>query len=110
MATAYVGECRFIRALAHLELAVHFCRPFTDGNGSKPGVPYRKIGVNNLAAIDAEISKGRGTVAEMYTAMIEDLNFSEANLPDTRTGKLKISRATKGAAVASKGQGVYAER
>ena len=99
---SYVGECRFIRALAHLELAVHFCRPFTDGNGSKPGVPYRKVGVNTLADIDAEIANGRGTVAEMYTNMIDDLNFAEANLPDTRTGKLKITRVTKGAAIALK--------
>jgi starch-binding outer membrane protein, SusD/RagB family len=99
---AYVGECRFIRALAHLELAVHFCRPYTDGNGSEPGVPYRKIAITSPSRVEEEVSKPRGTVAEMYTAMLEDLDFAETNLPDTRTGRLKITRATKGAAIGLK--------
>jgi starch-binding outer membrane protein, SusD/RagB family len=99
---AYVGECRFIRALSHLELAVHFCRPYTDGNGNKAGVPYRKIAITSPSRVDEEISKGRGTVMDMYNEMLADLAFAEANLPETRTGKLDITRATKGAAIALK--------
>lgn len=98
----YVGECRFIRALAHLELAIHFCRPYTDGAGSQPGVPYRKIAITSPSRVEEEVNKTRGTVAEMYTAMLEDLTFAENNLPETRSGRLKITRASKGAAIALK--------
>lgn len=99
---AFVGECRFIRALSHLELAVHFCRPFTDGNGSKPGVPYRKIAITSPSRVEEEIGRSRGTVAEMYTEMLADLNFAEVNLPTTRSGRFQITRATAGAAIALK--------
>lgn len=99
---AFIGECRFIRALAHLELAVHFCRPYTDGNGNKPGVPYRKVAITSPSRVEEEVSRGRGTVAEMYTEMLADLDFAETNLPSTRTGRLHITRATSSAAIALK--------
>jgi len=36
VATQYEAECRFLRAMAHNELVIHFARPYLDGNGDKP--------------------------------------------------------------------------
>lgn len=102
-AASYEGEARFLRALAHHELLIHFARPYKHtADASHLGVPYRTVAVNTAATLDSEIQKGRNTVAECYNFLLEDLNFAESNLPETRTGGLKISRATKGAAIALK--------
>jgi hypothetical protein len=45
---------------------------------------------------------GRKSVKETYDQILDDLAFAEANLATTRTGGLKISRATKAAAIALK--------
>lgn len=102
-AKEYEGEARYLRALAHHELLVHFARPYKhSADASHAGVPYRTIAVNSPATIEEAKNQGRGTVKEGYDKLIEDLVFAEANLPATRTGSLKISRATKGAALALK--------
>lgn len=103
-AAAYEGEARFLRALAHHELLVHFARPYNHtADASHQGVPYRTVAVNSSSSKDAEVQKGRNTVADCYKLLLEDLNFAEANLPETRANAaLKISRATKGAAIALK--------
>lgn len=103
VALAYEGEGRFIRALAHHELLIHFCRPFADGNGDKAGIPYRTVAITNGDAVAINMRLGRSTVAEGYTNLLIDLDFAEANLPALRASvPLSISRATKGAAVALK--------
>ena len=99
-ALAYEGEARFLRALAHHELLIQFCRPYLDGNGSAKGIPYRTIAVNSQSAVSQATALGRGTVAADYTALLADLDYAEANLPATQSGGL--SRATKGAAIALK--------
>lgn len=101
-AATYLGELRFLRALAHHELVLHFSRPFTENNGASAGVPYRETAVNTKEAIAAARLTDRGTVAADYTKMLADLNFAEANLPLTRTGNARVTRATKGAAIALK--------
>lgn len=111
-ATEYEGELRFLRALAHMELVVNFSRPYTDGNGSNPGVPYRLLANNNVANIATSTTQGRGTVADDYTAMLADLDVAETNLPVSRPtatyptatygGAGSVTRATKGAAIALK--------
>lgn len=101
-AAIYQGELHFLRALAHHELVLHFCRPFTDNNGGGLGVPYRETAVNTTDAIAAARTLDRGTVAADYTKMLADLDFAEANLPLTRTGNARVTRATKGAAIALK--------
>ena len=101
-AAAYLGELRFLRALAHHELVLHFSRPFTENNGTSPGVPYRETAVNTKEAIAAARLTDRGTVAADYTKMLADLTFAETNLPLTRTGNARVTRATKGAAIALK--------
>ncbi|NEU66323.1 RagB/SusD family nutrient uptake outer membrane protein [Spirosoma agri] len=100
---AYEAECRFLRAMAHHYLVVNFARPFSDNpTAAAGGVPYRTAAVTGGSTVDAAIQQGRNTVSETYDKIIEDLNYAEEKLPDTRTGNLKITRATKGAAIALK--------
>ncbi len=102
-ANAYEGEARFLRALSHHELLVHFARPYAHtANASHLGVPYRTVAVNSAAAQEAAVQQGRNTVQECYDLLIADLDFAEQNLPATRGGSLNISRATSGAAIALK--------
>lgn len=99
--SVYEGELRFLRALSHLELVLNWCRPYTDGSGASAGVPYRIIANSTVANVALNAARGRGTVADDYTAMLADLDFAETNLPATRAG-LTATRATKGAAIALK--------
>jgi starch-binding outer membrane protein, SusD/RagB family len=104
LALQYEGEARFLRALAHHELLVHFARPYSHtADASHLGVPYRTVAASSPSAVDANKNQPRNTVKECYDKLIEDLNFAELNLPPTYTGgTLKVSRATKGAAIALK--------
>ncbi|WP_018477141.1 RagB/SusD family nutrient uptake outer membrane protein [Pontibacter roseus] len=98
---AYIAEARYLRALSHHELLVHFARPYNHtADASHPGIPYRTVPVNTPARVEEAAKQGRGTVAEAYAKLLEDLDYAEANLPVTRTNK--ISRATQGAAIAMK--------
>lgn len=102
-AAEYEGEGRFLRALAHHELAVHFARPYGHTpDASHMGIPYRDFPVNTLSGLETARTQGRHSVAEVYDKILADLNFAETNLPESRAGQLKITRATKGAAVALK--------
>ena len=101
VATVYEAEGRFLRALSHHELLIHFCRPYADGNGSHPGVPYRTIGITLIPHVEEGLALGRGTVAEAYQNVLADLDFAEANLPATNATN-RIARATSGAAIALK--------
>lgn len=99
-AAAYEGEGRFLRALAHHELLIHFSFPYADNNGSKPGIPYREKAIVSQADVTEGLAIGRGTVAEAYAKLLADLDYAETNLPATQPKGL--SRATKGAAIAIK--------
>lgn len=99
-AKSYEGEARFLRALAHHELVINFSKPYADGAGSKPGVPYRDTPINTPAAVQAALLVHRGTVAEDYVKILADLDFAEAALPATQPNGYQ--RATKGAAIALK--------
>ena len=105
-ANTYEGELRFLRALAHHELVINFSKPYTDGNGANPGVPYRDFSINTTEGIAQGKAQDRGTVADDYTKILADLDFAEANLPVTRATTLSqfasVTRATKGAAIALK--------
>jgi hypothetical protein len=99
-ATQYEAEVRFLRALAHHELLIHFCKPYADGNGSAPGVPYRDFPINSSSAVEQAKTIPRGTVAETYTKILADLDFAETNLPVSISPS--TIRATKAAAIALK--------
>jgi hypothetical protein len=95
----YRGEARFLRALTYHSLITIYARPFTDGNGSKPGVViYTEPQTSQGAS-----KKERATVAEVYNLILEDLNFAEANLlPTNGSTELNVIRAHKNAAIALK--------
>ncbi|ANE52228.1 RagB/SusD family nutrient uptake outer membrane protein [Flavisolibacter tropicus] len=97
----YRGEARFLRALAYHSLVTIYARPYTDGNGSKPGV----VIYTEPQTSQGDSKKERSTVAEVYTLILEDLNFAEANLPLTNAAppsELNVVRAHKNAAIALK--------
>ncbi|WP_400262497.1 RagB/SusD family nutrient uptake outer membrane protein [Sphingobacterium sp. SG20118] len=99
----YKGEVLFLRALAHHELVLHFCKPYADNKGANQGVPYRTKAMMGTTDVEEGLSEKRGTVAEDYAKIIEDLNNAESFLPATKSNKsLSISKATKGAAIALK--------
>jgi len=95
----YKAECRFIRALMYHNLVTIYARPYWDGNGSKPGViiytePQTQLGENQ---------KPRSTVAEVYTQIINDLDFAEANLASNNGSvAANVTHAHKNTAIALK--------
>ena len=111
LGTQYVGECLFLRALAHHELLLNFSRPFRDGNGSQLGIIYRDFAINDKpATIALAQSKTRTTVLDGYNKLLADLDIAETNLPattataqaPTNIAANKTYRATKAAAIALK--------
>ncbi len=104
-AAIYEGEARLLRGMTYHELLVNFARPYKDTPAaSHMGVPYFDKPFTTQAAIAAGFATGRSTVAEVYAKILADLDFAEANLPSNSalSGNMKITRATKGAAVAEK--------
>ncbi len=100
LATQYEAECRFLRAMAHHELAVHFCRPYLDGNGSQLGIPYRDFAVTGSVTVDRVRTDPRPRLDTVYSKILQDLNFAEANLPVTNNPA--VVRAERAAAIAMK--------
>lgn len=100
---SYKGECRFLRALAYHHLLVFFAKPYSDNpNRANGGMPIRTTAITGSSAAEAAVATGRSTVEETYQFILGDLNYAESVLPDTRAGGLRISRATKAAAIAMK--------
>ena len=102
----YIGQCKFLRAITHLELLTYFAQPyhFTAG-ATHPGVPYREVGVNTFEEINSESAKPRNTVAECYDKILADLNDAEALITtgnSTAFSSRVIGRASKWAAIAFK--------
>ena len=99
LANNYIGEARLIRAIAYYSLLQYYARPYADGNGSKPGLPLRLTGIKGPGFSDLV----RSTVAEVYTQILADLDFAEANLPLTQgSAILNTTRAHRNTAIAFK--------
>ncbi|HEX6181011.1 MAG TPA: RagB/SusD family nutrient uptake outer membrane protein [Chitinophagaceae bacterium] len=99
VANNYIGEARFIRAVAYYSLLQYYARPYADGNGSKPGLPLRLTGIKGPGFSDL----ARSTVGEVYTQILADLDFAEANLPLTQgSALLNTTRAHRNTAIAFK--------
>ncbi len=98
VANQYIAECRFLRAMAHHELLIQFARPYIGNNGNSVGVPYRDFPVNSGSAVDQTRTTPRMRVDSVYTKILADLDFAEANLPSATN----VIRATKAAAIALK--------
>lgn len=102
-AKEYEAEARFLRALGFHELLIHFSYPYAHtADASHFGIPVSTKPINSIATVEEAKSAGRATVAQTYAQIIEDLDYAEQNLPATRTGGKKISRATAGAAIGLK--------
>jgi hypothetical protein len=98
-AVQYRAEARLLRGLAYHCLLQLYAKPFADGNGTMPGLPLRLLAEKN--ALNNNL--GRSTVAEIYTQILDDLNFAEQNLPLTYgTATLRVTRAHKNTAIALK--------
>lgn len=99
LANNYIGEARLIRALSYYSLLQYYARPYADGNGSKPGLPLRLTGIKGPGFSDL----ARSTVGEVYTQILADLDFAEANLPLTHgSALLNTTRAHRNTAIALK--------
>ncbi|MDO5664601.1 MAG: RagB/SusD family nutrient uptake outer membrane protein [Bacteroidia bacterium] len=97
------AEVRFLRALGLHELLVFFAMPYAaTPDASHYGVPVSIVPINTIEKVAEAKEAGRATVATTYKQILEDLDFAENNLAATRAGSLRISRATKGAAIALK--------
>ncbi|MET0243750.1 MAG: RagB/SusD family nutrient uptake outer membrane protein, partial [Flavitalea sp.] len=95
----YLGEARLVRAMSYYALLQLYARPFWDGNGSKPGVPLRLTGNTQ----QADYALARSTVAEVYTQILADLDYAEANLPLTNANAtLNTTRGHRNTAIAFK--------
>jgi hypothetical protein len=90
-ADPYIAEARFLRAYAYF----HLVRLFG-------GVPLILEEINSLADEDL-IFAPRSTDVQVYEAIIADLTFAEANLPDSRGGA-ELGRVSAGSAKAVLGK------
>lgn len=99
-ATQYTGEARYIRALLYHTMLQYYAKPWAAGNGSKPGLPLRLKGEKD--SNNNELA--RASVDEVYTQIIADLDFAEANLPANygTDALLNTTRAHKNSAIALK--------
>jgi hypothetical protein len=103
VASQYEAECRFLRAMAHHELLIHFARPYSDGNGGALGVPYRDFAIQSSTSVEQVKSLPREAVSAVYTKMLADLDYAETNLAALLPGTGESTyRATKAAAIALK--------
>ena len=99
-ALQYEAECRFLRAFSHLELLLHWARPYLENGGTSVGVPYRDFAINSSTTAALVLSLPRMSVGGVYNNILTDLDYAETNLPAASGG---ISyRATKAAAIALK--------
>lgn len=93
----FMGEALYLRALAHHELVLYFARPYSD-DPSSMGIPYRTFAINDVSKVGPGEAVGRGTVQEVYTQLLADLDQAEGLL-NTLTNPF---RAQKGAAIGLK--------
>ncbi len=94
----YIGEAKFVRALAYFSLIQTYARPFVQDSSSL-GLPLR---------LKAEVSQGdnnlaRSSVGTIYSQILQDLNDAETGLPASyASASLNSSRAHKSTAIALK--------
>lgn len=95
----YLGEARFLRALAYFNLVTYYGRPYIEKSGEAKAVPLRLQAESSSANNDL----ARSSVFSVYEQIISDLDFAEQNLPDSySTNLLNTTRAHKNTAIALK--------
>lgn len=100
LANQYRGEVRFCRAISYFYLLnLYEKKPYNADNGASDGLPLRLTAATTPEGPDM----ARSTVAQVYDQIIQDLNFAEANLPQTYAANdSNTVRAHKNAAIAFK--------
>ncbi len=90
----YIGEAKFLRALAYFQLANLFAQPYQVNNGTNLCVPLV------LDEFTGTITyPSRSTLNQVHTQIINDLNDAAAVLPVSYSSAADTrGRATKGAA------------
>jgi hypothetical protein len=94
------GEFRFLRAFNFYILSKTFAPPYSENNKSKKAIPVRKSPVKGFD----DASTPRGTVDELYTLMVNDLERAIEVLPETpedggnHPNQYNYSRVTKSGA------------
>lgn len=95
----YIGEARFLRALAYFTLVTTYAEPFAKDNGSSKGVPLRLKPESTSSNNDL----ARSDVKTIYAQIINDLDTAELFLPEKyATALLNTTRAHKSTAIALK--------
>ncbi|WP_338408239.1 RagB/SusD family nutrient uptake outer membrane protein [uncultured Flavobacterium sp.] len=95
----YIGQALYFRAIAHMELLIHFAKPYKFTTGAThEGVPYRALPYTTQDNVDIGTLQGRNSVKDCYDLIVKDLNDAEAKL----LPKSSITRASKEAAIAMK--------
>ncbi|WP_158825490.1 RagB/SusD family nutrient uptake outer membrane protein [Mucilaginibacter lacusdianchii] len=77
LAESYIGEAKFVRALSYYCLLQLYARPYTENNGTSPGLPLRLTGNSSYENFDMV----RSTVAQVYNQILKDLNEAEMQVP-----------------------------
>ena len=77
LATNYIAEAKFIRAIAYYALVEMYCQPYAVNNGASPGVPLRLTG----NALYSNYDLAPATVAQVYAQIVTDLTAGETGLP-----------------------------
>lgn len=95
----YLGEAKFIRALAYFSLVQTYAKPYVDNQGVNLGLPLRLTPQTN----DQDNDLARSSVAEVYAQIIQDLDEAESQLPFSYgSAAFNASRAHKSTAIALK--------
>lgn len=75
-----IGEANFLRSLAYFDLVRFFAKPYIKGQvNSQLGVVIRPDAISDF---NADLSKERSTVEEVYKVIIDGLNLAYTNLPE----------------------------
>ncbi|MGN0002106.1 MAG: RagB/SusD family nutrient uptake outer membrane protein [Sphingobacterium composti] len=96
---AFLGEAKFVRALAYYSLVQLFAKPYALNNGESRGIPLRLNPETSTANNDLAPSP----VKDIYTQILKDLNEAEGALPVTiSSADVRTTRAHKNTAIALK--------
>lgn len=88
----YEGEAQLIRAVMHFELVRLFALPWgARPDNSQPGVVIQTRATNNKE--EASEAKARSTVAEVYTAVLADMNAAATKLPQVNGTRFNANTA-----------------
>ena len=75
-----IGEANFLRSLAYFDLVRFFAKPYVSGQANTQlGVVIRP---NAIYDFNADLSKERSTVDEVYKVIVDGLNLAYTNLPE----------------------------